>query len=595
MGALFLKVLEMSFMGSVVIVITILARFFLRKRSKGFIMILWAAVALRLIVPFGIESSFSIFNYLPVPAQTMPATAEVTEAAMPDNTDAPQASYNAAEITYAGTHIVNDAEITSPQKAVAKTLPDIRTIIAVVWLTGTLGIIAYCSVRYISLKRKLRNAKRIEKNIYVSDTVKSPFVFGFFVPKMYLPDTLDDIERECVLAHERTHIKHGDWIKKLLGMAVLAVHWFNPLVWLAFVLFEQDIEMSCDETAIATLDADLRKAYAISLVSYAKISNNKKYLVTPLGFSKNAFGKAEVTNRVMNIVNYKKASRITSIIITASMLVLAAACSFNSKPAASESTTDTMASESATATSANESVDSSVSETDVSRIAVNSVINSIHTFENGKCKDCGMHWTEYYYQTLEKLDKDSKPGEWHSIYGPQSDAMFDEGDYVQFWAYDDITSVAYFQHMNEKLDCESCKIGVSNLKEKTDTVIEFQFEQGYHSWGDGTMNYKFLYRLKIRVAPGEFDKVFESKEAFASSCDLILGVLVERDSYNEMWTSMSEEQIKAMFEQEGCTYYSKEQIIDMFWNDYSRMLASIDNGMSVMDTSLADAGINWKK
>jgi beta-lactamase regulating signal transducer with metallopeptidase domain len=344
--AVFLKILEMSVMGSVVILITILARFLLRNRSKSFIMILWAAVALRMLVPVGIESELSIFNLLPVQTQSLIAAAQGPETSLPDNVDTIEVSINdVVDITHVETQ--SNAVTVNPSEtdAAVVTLPDIKTIAAMVWLTGVVGIIAYCAIRFIGLKIKLRDAKKTDKNIYVSGRITSPFVFGLFVPKMYLPDTLEDIEREYVLAHESTHIKHGDWLKKMAGMAVVAVHWFNPLAWLAFVLFEQDIEMSCDETTISNLDASLRKSYVMSIVSYARKSNNKRYLVTPLGFSRNAFCKAEVTNRVMNIVNFKKGTKLTSIAITASMLALAAACSLNSKPAEETTVTDVPAAE----------------------------------------------------------------------------------------------------------------------------------------------------------------------------------------------------------------------------------------------------------
>ena len=340
LDAVFLKILEMSVMGSVVILITILARFFLRNRSKSFIMILWAAVALRMLLPVGIESEFSIFNLLPVQTQSLVAAAQGPETSLPDSVDTMEVSIiDVEDIAYVESQSNAGTVNPSETEAAAVTLPDIKTIAAMVWLTGVVGIIAYCTIRFIGLKIKLKDAKKTDKNIYVSDRITSPFVFGLFVPKMYLPDTLEDIEREYVLAHESTHIKHGDWLKKMAGMAVVAVHWFNPLVWLAFVLFEQDIEMSCDETTVSNLDASLRKSYVMSIVSYARKSNNKRYLVTPLGFSRNAFCKAEVTNRVMNIVNFKKGTKLTSIAITAAMLALAAACSLNSKP--SEETTVT--------------------------------------------------------------------------------------------------------------------------------------------------------------------------------------------------------------------------------------------------------------
>jgi len=124
----------------------------------------------------------------------------------------------------------------------------------------------------------------------------------------------------------------------------------------------------------------------------------------------------------------------------------------------------------------------------------------------------------------------------------------------------------------------------------------FELEESWHPWEDGTGDYKYLYKLSIDAAPGEFDKVFESKEAFAANCQVMLGILDSKNSYHEAWTSMSEEEIKKIIEEDGCTYYTKDQIIDMFWNDHSRMLESVDYGLSqVMDTSLSDAGINWKK
>lgn len=341
MGDLFQKIVEMSLMGSVVILITVLARFLLRKRSKRFIMILWAVVAIRLLLPVNIESGISIFNYLPGLTQTDTAIAEVQEAALPDNVDAGTVTTDAVSLDGIRTvETVNNTvtEIPAEADASARELPDIMTVLAIVWLTGTAVITGYCSVRYIDLKRKLKDARKIGKNVYESEKVKAPFVFGLIVPGIYLPDVLDNTEREYILKHERTHIKHGDWISKIIGMAVVAVHWFNPLVWLAFVLFERDIEMSCDESVVANMDAYVKQAYTMSLVSYARKSNARRYLVTPLGFSKNSFSKTEVTSRVKNIINYKKAHKITAAMITAALLFVGAACSVNSKDKTDETT-----------------------------------------------------------------------------------------------------------------------------------------------------------------------------------------------------------------------------------------------------------------
>ncbi len=583
MGALFFKVLEMSFMGSVVILITILARFLLRKRSKNFIMILWAVVALRLVVPFGIESNFSIFNYLPVPAQTVPVAELVSEVVLPDNYVVPEATFNAAEIVDMETKGGEVSVAPSNNHAAARSLPDIKIIIAVIWLAGTAGVISYCSIRYIGLKRKLKTAKRLDKNIYESDKIKSPFVFGFFVPKMYLPDSLDEAEREYVLIHERTHIKHGDWIKKFLGIAVLSVHWFNPLVWLAFALFEQDIEMSCDETTISALDAGMRKAYAISLVSYAKISSNKNYLVTPLGFSKNAFGKAEVTNRVMNIVNFRKGTKVTTVAITAAILVLAAVCGFDSRP--TENTQDS-----------SETAGESVFELPVDIPIAKNVINNEHKFENGVCKDCGMLWSEYYFECLQKLDKYHEEGGWYSVYGAESAARIDESDYVQFIATEKNAATIYYQHLDDNFNKESCTVSIQDIGDgKSIAFIEFDLSQGQVSIGEGVFTYKYQYSLIINVDPGDYDKVFKSKESFAEYCKPYLFVLGEDNVGTDVWSTMSDAEIKQMFDDaDGSRYFSKDELIDLFWNDYARMFASIDYGLTQMNTSLAETGINWK-
>jgi len=615
-GALFFKVLEMSLMGSVVILITILARFLLRKRSKQLIMILWAVVALRLMVPVGIESAFSIFNYVPLPTQGIPATVEVSEAALPDNNiDAPVAPVNNADITYdqapanAETPANADVsgnyvkEVTSEKKAETKTLPDIKSVVAIVWFTGFVVLTTYFCIRYFDLKDKLKSAKKIGKNIYECSNVKSPFVFGFFVPKMYLPDTLDDDEREYVMAHEKNHIRHGDWIKKLLGIAVLVVHWFNPLVWVAFVLFEQDIEMSCDETTISSLSAELRKAYAIALVSYAKISHDKKYMVTPLGFSKNAFCKAEVTNRVMNIVRFKKGSKITTVAIFAAVLVLAAACAFNSKPGATEPVTS-RPTEATVDITANKTEDTTADPTfeeepayTVEYAPIETKVTNEHKFENGVCKDCGMAWSEYYYETLGKLDSYSS-GNWRSIYGPDSDSMFAPDDYVQFSAYSGDTADILYHCIDRRPVSESLDIYVKKDGKKTVSTINYTYDQGEFATDEpGVVDFKFTYWISITADAGDFDKVFASKEAFAKSCDFCLFVKNEgENSGSDVWSSMKESDIKKLFEgQENCTFYTKEQMIDMFWSRYTNMLQSVDNALVIMDTSLSDAGINWKK
>ena len=356
METLFFKVFGMSVTGSIVILITLLARFLLKKRSKRFIMILWAFVAVRLLIPIGFDSSFSIFNFIPLQTQTYTAAPRVQDAAIPDK----RAYINIDEES------VNTGAVTmSDDPGSAELLPDIKTVLSLVWLAGAIGIAGICSVQYIRLKKRLESAKKVSGNIYVSEKISIPFVFGLFVPRIYLPDVLEKTEKEYILLHEKTHIKHGDWLIKIIGMTAVAVHWFNPLVWLAYMLFERDIEMNCDESVVAGLSDELKQAYTMSIVSYAQKSNSKRYLVTPLGFSKVNFSKTEVTNRVKNIINFKKGRTATALAITAALIIVGGACIPNSKTSADEATvvTETTEETKAAETTKESSVATETSET----------------------------------------------------------------------------------------------------------------------------------------------------------------------------------------------------------------------------------------
>lgn len=334
MTDLFLKVLEMSIMGSVVVLATILFRFLLRKRSKRFIMILWAVVAVRLLFPINIQSVISVFNYIPLHTEAI--TTQIQEAKVfEDNgvekADAALIKTNNEIAALEASEERREAMVTEAHNEKVRAIPDVKVILATLWFIGFAVVALYTAVRFVLLKIKLKDAVKIDKNVYESEKVSSPFVFGLFVPKIYLPEVLDNSEREYILMHERTHIRHGDWLGKILGTVIVAIHWFNPFVWLSYALYEQDLEMSCDESTVSKMTTELKQAYAISIVNYAKRSNNKKYLVIPLGFSNGRFCKAEVTHRVKNIISYKKGTKFTSVMIVATLLFVAATLGLNSK------------------------------------------------------------------------------------------------------------------------------------------------------------------------------------------------------------------------------------------------------------------------
>ena len=224
-------------------------------------------------------------------------------------------------------------------------------------------------------------------------------------------------------------------------------------------------------------------------------------------------------------------------------------------------------------------------------------IKNDHKFEKGICKECGMLWSEYYYETLERLDKDTAKGEWHSIYGQASATMFSPSDYVQYSAYNKNWAELYYQYLEDTFE-ESCYIVVLNKNGTPFIDILFCYEMGTFPLEEGVFETRFKYILEFTAAPGEYDKVFESKESFAEYCTIHLVYTTDDDKEYDLYLDKTEAEIKEMFanaKEKDCIYYSKQEMIDRFWEDYQRILASMDTGMIWMDTSLNDIGINWKK
>lgn len=346
MAEIFARIIEMSLYASVVIALTIVIRFFLKKSSKRLMMILWLAVAVRLLVPINVESAVSIFNLFPSTGINRIA-ADNEAAKMPDErVFAPVFENNNAEVSNATTQkelMVNEdvkEEVSKePVNVITNKVVDsevkpaptisLKNVCAIVWVVGVAVILLDCTYRYVSLKKMVKGAKQIDKDVYVSELVDSPFVMGIVKPRIYLPETLSDSERGYILLHERTHIKRGDYLSKIVGMVACAFHWFNPLVWIAYMLFEQDMEMSCDEKTVEEMGEDIKKAYSLTLVSFATKKESPKYKVVFLGFSKVNFSKAEVTIRVKNILNYKKGSKILAVATAVALLTVSTACSLN--------------------------------------------------------------------------------------------------------------------------------------------------------------------------------------------------------------------------------------------------------------------------
>ena len=276
MSAIFLKILNMSAAASWVAAAVLLLRYCLKRAPKWVNVLLWGFVAVRLLLPFSIESMLSL---LPRTEVIRPAVTNVPV----QTTAAPAIGSTAAAASGAAA---------SPLS--------IWTILAWVWLAGAAALLLYGAVSSLCLQRRVREAVRLRGNIYQSECIDSPFVLGTICPKIYLPYHMDICGWQYVIAHEQAHLRRGDHLWKPLGFLLLTIHWFNPLMWLSYVLLCRDIELACDEKVIQDLECGQRADYMQALVSCSV--NRRRIAACPL-----AFGEIGVKERVKSVMNYKKA------------------------------------------------------------------------------------------------------------------------------------------------------------------------------------------------------------------------------------------------------------------------------------------------
>ena len=312
MTAIFERVLNMSLTGSIVIAVVLLARLLLRRAPKIYSYMLWAVVLFRLLCPISLSAGLSVLK--PLPVTTSQGLSTVT--------------YRPVEpvIPASGEIGQEDARPEPAETVKAKTGAQAMTLAAAVWLTVG-GALAGCSlVQYIVLRRKLREAAPYRGEVYLSDSIATPFVMGVIAPKIYLPSDTPKAERRFIIAHERHHLHRGDPLWKLLGYLALCVHWFNPLVWLAFFLGGKDMEMSCDEAVLNCLGEDIRADYSQALL---RLATHKRLIAgMPL-----AFGEGETKGRVRNMARWRRPKVWVSGICAVLCLAVLAVCALNPQKA----------------------------------------------------------------------------------------------------------------------------------------------------------------------------------------------------------------------------------------------------------------------
>ena len=318
MNAFFETILNMTLTGSTVILIVLIFRSLMKNMPKKYLCFLWGIAAVRLLCPFSIESSLSIFNIIPI-EDSLEAIKEL-----------PSAGGNSAVSPDTAAGLLN-GNMSTPAAVTG------RDILPAVWLTVTAVFMILVVIKYIRCKRDLRNARLIEPGLFVGSMVDSPFVIGMVKPSIYLPEGLTEHEKEYLVMHEKMHIKRRDIWFKALWIMILAIHWFNPLVWIAFRLFCRDMEMSCDEEVIAEMGDEIKKDYSISLVTFAMKNNRPKFIVLPVAFSNWKQGGKEVKMRIKNILEYKGATKIITVTAALAVTSIAVLCLFNGVSNAKES------------------------------------------------------------------------------------------------------------------------------------------------------------------------------------------------------------------------------------------------------------------
>lgn len=282
MTNIFDTILNMSFSGSFVLLAVIVFRVVLKRAPKWVNFVLWSLVGIRLTVPLSIESIFSLIPKPDEVSQKFSVTyspayvGETTSVSNMDNIDVGEAAANVSMTNF-----------------------DFEWILMLVWLVGIVAMITYMVISILLLRKKLNESVQIDNNIWECDRITSPFIFGFIKPQIYLPCYVGDNDKKYVIAHEMAHIKRKDYLWRTLGFFILAVHWFNPLVWFGYMMLCKDIEIACDERVLREIGKENKKEYSKALID----CSTKRFAISACPI---AFGEVAVKARVKNVLSYKK-------------------------------------------------------------------------------------------------------------------------------------------------------------------------------------------------------------------------------------------------------------------------------------------------
>lgn len=300
---IFFWILNTSISASFFVLAIILLRLVLKKAPKALFVVLWGLVALRLICPFDVESSLSL-----VPsAETIP-----TEQFYFDQYEALHDDYELDIVD--NPNYPDSVQYTLPGNVGSNSAKFVFNYFH--WLCGMAAMLIYTVISYIIVKRKVRISAPLKDNIYLCDNISTPFILGIIKPKIYIPSNINEQDMEYVVAHEKAHLKRRDHWWKPLGFLLLTVYWFNPVLWVAYILLCKDIELACDEKVIKDMGTAIKKPYSNALINCSV--PRKTISACPL-----AFGETGVKSRIKSVLNYKKPAFWVIMVAIIASIVLA--------------------------------------------------------------------------------------------------------------------------------------------------------------------------------------------------------------------------------------------------------------------------------
>lgn len=315
--SVFISFVNRSITASYIILIIILLRCVMKKLPKSFSFYLWAIAGFRLLCPITISSAFSLFN--------LHFFDKVKSGNSPSLQHIPQQVHKADTIiNYSVPAQTHPMASNLAAQASTDIVTEILNLGAYIWFAGIVILLLLILASYLKMRKKVEESVLLTDNIFQCCNISSPFVFGFWRPRIYIPFHLKEEEQDYIIVHERYHISRRDYLTILLAQLTLIVYWFNPFIWLAFFFMKQDMEMSCDERVLKELGYQIKKDYSRSLLSFAV--NRRQPFINTL-----SFGESNTKKRVKNILHYKQPKKWIAFIVFILLVITSALCLTNGK------------------------------------------------------------------------------------------------------------------------------------------------------------------------------------------------------------------------------------------------------------------------